>query len=152
MTDLQIAAANWDDADAVALRAAQRVELDGLYGADVEPGAKPTADDISVFLLARDSDGDPVGCGALRQLDATSAEIKRMFVPHEHRRRGISRAVLAALEEAARDHGWTTLRLETGTLQHEAIGLYESAGYVRIPNFGPYEGQPYSLCYERILA
>jgi len=150
-TAVLIEAADWDDPDAVALRAAQRVELDSLYGADVEPGAKPTASDISVFLLARDADGTPVGCGALRQLDESSAEIKRMFVPREFRGRGISRTVLSALEAAALERGWATVRLETGTLQHEAIGLYESAGYVRIPNFGPYVGEPYSLCYERVL-
>ena len=152
MTALDIEAVEWDHPDAVALRAAQRIEIDGLYGADVEPGAKPTADDITVFLLARDTDGTAVGCGALRQLDETSAEVKRMFVPREFRGRGVARAVLAALEAHALDRGWPSVRLETGTLQHEAIGLYESAGYVRIPNFGPYVGEPYSLCYERTLS
>ncbi|HJQ43687.1 MAG TPA: GNAT family N-acetyltransferase [Jatrophihabitantaceae bacterium] len=151
MTPLHIEAVDWDEPDAVALRAAQRIDIDGRYGADTEPGAKPTADDISVFLLARNDDGEAVGCGALRQLGESSAEIKRMFVPTSFRRQGISRALLGALEAAAIDRGWTTVRLETGTLQHEAIGLYESAGYVRIPNFGAYIGEPYSLCYERTL-
>ena len=40
-----------------------------------------------------------------------------MYVVPAARRRGVSRAVLGALEGAARSRGWTTLRLETGPLQ-----------------------------------
>lgn len=148
---ITIEPADWDDAEAVELRAAQRVEIDGRYGADTEPGVKPSAADIDVFLLARDASGHAVACGALRRLDEHSAEIKRMYVAQSHRGQGVSRAVLAALEQAAADAGWTVLRLETGPLQHEAIGLYTSAGYRPIPNFGPYVGAPQSLCFERVL-
>jgi GNAT superfamily N-acetyltransferase len=146
-----VQAADWDDPDAEALRAAQRVELDTMYGADVEPGAKPSAADISYFVLARDASGVAVGCGALRRLDEHAAEIKRMFVPKPYRGRGISRAVLSALEEHARRFGWRVLRLETGPLQVEAIGLYTSAGYAPIPPFGPYVDSGFSLCFERPL-
>lgn len=44
------------------------------------------------------------------------------------------------------------LRLETGIWQHEAIGLYESLGFYRIPPIGPYTDDPLSLCYEKRLA
>jgi len=64
---------------------------------------------------------------------------------------GVSWAILDALEEFARRQGWTTLRLETGPLQHEAIGLYEKAGYTVIDPFGPYVDSEYSICYERML-
>jgi putative acetyltransferase len=37
------------------------------------------------------------------------------------------------------------------TLQHEAIGLYTSAGYLPIDAFGPYVGSEFSLCFERVL-
>ncbi|MGY1606009.1 GNAT family N-acetyltransferase [Geodermatophilus sp. SYSU D00700] len=62
--------------------------------------------------------------------------------------------VLAALEAAARSRGWTTLRLETGPRQPEAIALYEGAGYRAIPAFGAYVDHPdagCSLYYERVL-
>ena len=75
-----------------------------------------------------------------------------MYVAQSHRGQGVSRAVLAALEHAAAGAGWTVLRLETGPLQHEAIGLYTSAGYRPIPKFGPYVDAPQSLCFERVLS
>jgi hypothetical protein len=40
----------------------------------------------------------------------------------------------------------------TGTLQPDAIAFYERHGYRRIENYGPYVGEPLSVCYERPLA
>ena len=146
-----IAVADWDDPDVTALHARQRVDIDGRYGADTEPGTKPSKADISVVLLARDASGLAVGTGALRQLDGTSAELKRMYTVDAVRGTGVGRALLAALEQYALKQGWTVLRLETGPLQHEAIGMYTSSGYEPIPAFGPYVGAPQSLCFERVL-
>lgn len=140
----------WDDPEAAALRAAQRVEIDALYGPDSEPGAAPSAADIALFLVAY-AGGRPVGCGGLRPLEPGAAEIKRMYVVPEWRGRGVSGAVLSALESAAGRRGWTTLRLETGLKQTAAIRFYERSGYVRIPGFGPYADQPASICYQREL-
>ena len=149
-----LAPAAWDDPDVQTLAAAQQAELRARYDGDTEPGTPPSAADVAVVLLARDADGTPVGCGALRELEAGVAEIKRMYVVPEARGRGISRAVLTALEAAAADRGWTTLRLETGPRQPEAIGLYEGAGYRPIGAFGVYVDEPdagCSLYYERVL-
>jgi putative acetyltransferase len=103
-----------------------------------------------IFLVAYDG-GDPVACGAVRELDADTGEVKRMFVVHERRGQGISRAMLVALEEHARREGYRALRIETGTRQHEAVGLYRSSGYRDIPPFGDYMGNPYSVCFEKAL-
>lgn len=65
---------------------------------------------------------------------------------------GVATAVLRALEEAARDRGWHTLRLETGTAQPDAIRFYEREGYHRILLFGVYIGSTLSVCYERSLS
>jgi GNAT superfamily N-acetyltransferase len=89
----------------------------------------------SAFVVAR-LDGQPVGCGALRPMDAATAEIKRMFVAANARRRGVGRAILAELERLAAEHGYRTLRLETGNRQPEAVALYERHGFRRIPAFG----------------
>jgi GNAT superfamily N-acetyltransferase len=150
-TGFTVEVADWDSREGAALRDAQREELVGRYEGDVEPGAKPTAADVSVFLLARTADGAPAGCGALRHLEGEVAEIKRMFVAPQHRGRGISRLILTGLEEQALARGWRVLRLETGRLQPEALGLYASAGYVPIPKFGPYVNAAHSLCFERRL-
>jgi GNAT superfamily N-acetyltransferase len=143
----------WADPAGAALRAAQRAELDLRYGTDDhEPGPPPTAADIDLFLVALDpADGHAVGCGALRRLAADTAEIKRMYVESPRRRSGVAAALLRALEAAARERGWTTLRLETGTAQPDAIRFYEREGYRRIPLFGGYAGSELSVCYERSL-
>ena len=102
--------------------------------------------------MARDADGRALGCGALRSLGAPVAEIKRMFVRPEARGRGVGVAILHELEQAARERGFRVLRLETGPLQPEAIGLYARAGYREIPCFGAYEGPSASRCFERRIA
>ncbi|WP_104525543.1 GNAT family N-acetyltransferase [Blastococcus atacamensis] len=149
-----IEAAAWDDADVRTLTDDQQEELRARYGGKEEPGAHPSAADVSVVLVARDEDGAPLGCGALRDLGGGTAEVKRMYVVPAGRGRGISKAVLAGLEQAARERGWTMLRLETGPLQPEAVALYRGAGYRPIGAFGAYAGDPdaeHSLFFERDL-
>ena len=141
----------WTDPAGHALRTAQRAELDLRYGCDDhEPGTPPSAGDIDLFLVATDDSG-PIACGALRRLDATSAEIKRMYVVPARRGSGVATALLKALEVAARSRGWTTLRLETGPAQPDAIRFYEREGYRQIPLFGAYTDSDVSVCYERPL-
>jgi GNAT superfamily N-acetyltransferase len=151
---VKVEPAFWDDADVQRLTTAQQTEVRARYGGKDEPGTHPSAVDVGVVLVAREDDGTPLGCGALRALGGSAAEVKRMYVVPEARGRGISKALLAALEDAARERGWTTLRLETGPLQPEALGLYTSAGYRPIAAFGGYVGDPdaeASLFYERSL-
>ncbi|MFP3460281.1 GNAT family N-acetyltransferase [Arthrobacter globiformis] len=143
----------WDAEDGARLRSMQRAELDARYGSDDhEPGSPPSAEDITVFLVARNREGTAVACGALRRLDAGSAEIKRMFVLPGHRGSGAATAVLRSLEAEAARLGLSELRLETGTAQPDAIRFYEREGYRLIDNFGPYAGEPLSVCYARSLA
>jgi GNAT superfamily N-acetyltransferase len=153
VTGWTIEARGWDDPAGAALRAAQQAELDARYGSDNhEPGAAPSAGDIDLFVVAvSDVDGAPVGCGALRRLAPAAAEIKRMYVVPRARGTGVAAAILHALEAAALERGWTTLRLETGTEQPDAQRFYEREGYHRIPLFGVYAGSTLSVCYEREL-
>lgn len=145
----------WEDPEGTALRLAQRAELDERFGRDDhEPGPAPTAEDIAVFLVAVDAHGTAIACGGLRQIDPTSAEVKRMYVAPASRGTGAAHAVLAALEATARERGWTTLRLETGddTLQPDANRFYQREGYYEIPRFGHYADSEISVCYEKRLA
>jgi putative acetyltransferase len=104
-----------------------------------------------VFLVAA-LDGEPVGCGALRRLDDATGELKRMFVAPEARRLGVGRRVLVELELRARRLGLRRLVLETGVRQHEAMAMYERAGFERIPCFGEYERSAASVCLGKDLA
>ena len=74
-------------------------------------------------------DGEPVGCGGLRQLAPGVGEIKRMFVREAARGRGHGRRLLTELEAAARAAGYRRIRLYTTEVLAEARALYESAGY-----------------------
>ena len=146
--------AAWDDPVVQELTSAQQTEMRVLYDGDIEPGVKPSADDIAVVLVALDDDGTPVGCGALRPLEPGAAELKRMYVVPAARGRGVSRLLLVALEAEAAARGWTTLRLETGTRQPAAVGLYTAAGYWPVEAFGHYvtDDTDDSLYFARVLA
>lgn len=147
-----LATTTWDDPAVASLTAAQQVELRARYDGAGEPGVPPSAADVAVVLLARDDDGTPIGCGALRPLEAGTAELKRMYVVPAARGRGVSRLLLAALEAEAVARGWTTVLLETGPRQPEAVGLYTAAGYRPVPAFGHHVDDPFSLCFARELA
>lgn len=103
---------------------------DGKAGFDPSDVEKPRA----AFVVAR-VDGYPAGCGALRPLDETTGEVKRMYTRAEFRRRGVAQAVLAEIERLAIEFGYTNVKLQTGPLQPEAAALYERVGYYRIPRF-----------------
>jgi putative acetyltransferase len=144
--------ATWDDLAGVALRKAQRDELTIRYeDPNSEPGPAPTAEDITLFLIAEDDHGLPIACGGLRRIDDTHGEIKRMYVNPDSRGSGAATVVLRELEQRARALGWNRLVLETGDRQPDAIRFYEREGYTRIPNYGHYVHSPLSLCYSLAL-
>ena len=103
------------------------------------------------FFVAR-VEGQPAACGGVLLVPGRYAEVKRMYVRPEFRRRGISRRILCELEAKARELGYSILKLETGARQPDALALYRSAGYAEIPAFGEYVGNPYSLCFEKRLS
>jgi len=94
---------------------------------------------------------EPLGCGVLSPLAPGVGEVKRMYVRKDARRMGVARRILAELERRAVGSGCPVLRLECGTLQPEAVALYEALGYRRIPRFGEYAEDPYSVCLEKRL-
>jgi putative acetyltransferase len=126
-------------------------ELGARYGTPPSPfSPSEAAAERTVFVVAC-LDGQPIGCGAVRRIDDTTAEIKRMYVAPAGRRQGIARRILLELERRAVGFGYRTIRLETGTGQPEAQRLYESLGYRRIAAFGPYAGNAQSVCYEKTV-
>ena len=80
-------------------------------------------------LLLAHLDGRPVGCVALRRIDADTCEMKRMFVPPEMHGHGIGRALGSAIIEEARRLGYTAMVLDTSVRQEEAQALYRRLGF-----------------------
>jgi GNAT superfamily N-acetyltransferase len=97
-------------------------------------------------------DGHAVSCGAIKEYDEDTMEVKRMFTLLEHRGKGIAAELLRELEVWAVELGFKQTILETGFKQLEAIRLYEKSGYTRIPNYGQYIGVENSLCMKKNLA
>jgi putative acetyltransferase len=87
-----------------------------------------------------------MGCGALKELDATHGEVKSMRTPAKLRRRGAGRAILTHIVGEARVRGYTRLSLETGSMEEfePARRLYESFGFSYCGPFAPYKEDPYS--------
>jgi GNAT superfamily N-acetyltransferase len=96
-------------------------------------------------------DNLPVGCGAMKEYDNSTMEIKRMYVPIEMRGKGVAVAVLSDLESWARELGYQRCVLETGDKMLEAIRLYKKSGYKIIKNYGQYENVESSICFEKEL-
>ena len=107
-------------------------------------------DSIKHTVIAYENE-EPVGCGAIKQYEESTMEVKRMFVPPIHRGKGIATIVLTELERWATELSFKKCVLETGKMQPEAISLYTKNGYKIIPNYGQYEGVENSVCFEKLL-
>lgn len=101
------------------------------------------------FLLARSGD-KPIGCAALVRLDATAAEIKRMWISPSSRGQGVARRLLVELDRIAKKAGFKKLRLDTNRALTEAQALYRRQGFVETER---YNDNPYAdFWFEKNLA
>jgi GNAT superfamily N-acetyltransferase len=156
MDGVEIRQVRYDALVAQALVAAALADLGQRYGgAGDETPVDPAEFDPprGAFLVAY-LGGEPVGCGAWRSHGTAGgvAELKRMYTAPHARHRGVARAVLTAVEGSARSLGRIRMILECGDRQPEAITLYESCGYRRIPNFGYYRDHEGVVSLGRDLA
>ncbi len=133
---------------------ALNAELESRYPEDganffrLEP--HEVSDGRGGFFIAY-ADGEPVGCGAVRRIEPTVAEIKRMYVAPDARGRGVGGHILCELEAEAVRLGVRRIVLETGPRQPEAIALYRRSGFDEIPLFGEYVGSQFSVCMAKNL-
>jgi putative acetyltransferase len=149
-----ISAEPFDSDDARRLVGALDAELSLLYEPEQRFGPNLKPEHLSpgqgTFLVAR-ADGKAIGCGALRRLEVTTGEVKRMYVEPEVRGRGVAKQILDRIESAAAELGIHRLVLETGVHQKDAIALYARAGFRPIPCWGVYAGSPTSICLEKMI-
>lgn len=92
-----------------------------------------------------------VACGAFKQYDEKTIEIKRMFTCQEHRKKGYAKTILCELIKWAEEEKFEIAILETGKQMTEAISLYERFGFKTISNYPPYENEPTSICFKKII-
>jgi len=105
---------------------------------------------ISHVVLAFE-DGKAIACGAIKEFEPGSMEVKRMFTEPKSRGKGIALLVLDELEHWATELGCSKCVLETGKRQPEAIALYKKAGYSITPNYGQYSNMENSVCMAKKL-
>jgi GNAT superfamily N-acetyltransferase len=139
------------------LRGELHAELARRYGAGqsgdpVRPRVDPAVEAAGELFVARDGEGQPVGCVVLRRYAEAVFELRRMYVRPEARGHGVAAALLAALEDRARQRGAERIILECGTAQPEALAFYQGHGYRPVPRFGIYADSPRSRCFGRELA
>ncbi|MEM8958632.1 MAG: GNAT family N-acetyltransferase [Pseudomonadota bacterium] len=103
---------------------------------------------LGSFVVARLGDM-PVGCVGIKGNGGTLAEVKRMWIAPAARGLGLARRLMTTAEDAARDLGIETLRLDTNSALFEALGLYQSMGWTEIDRFND---DPYpDLFFEKQL-
>ena len=106
--------------------------------------------DIKTAVLVY-ADDEPAACGCYKKFDAQTVEIKRMFVQKKYRGQGLSKLVLQALEQWAKEEGFRHAVLETSIHFATAIRLYKTSGYSTVPNYPPYVGLEESICMKKQL-
>jgi DNA-binding MarR family transcriptional regulator/GNAT superfamily N-acetyltransferase len=120
-------------------------ELDALFPAGFDPG--PTVPEPEATWVVATSDGAPVAFGGIRPVPAVgpdTAEIKRMWVDATWRGAGLGSRMLRHLEDLARDRGHDRVVLDTNGHLHDAIAMYDRAGYRRIER---YNDNPYAEAF-----
>ena len=133
------------------------LELSDAFHADLYPIESCYLLDVSelmvpgVTVVVAREDGSAMGMGSIVDRGDGTAELKRMFMRAEARGTGLAAEVLRTLEHIARDRQLSVIQLETGPKQPAALAFYEKNGYARIPNFGQYVGDNFSVCFEKTL-
>jgi putative acetyltransferase len=109
------------------------------YGLPFEPegrdadvatfGVKPENDD---FVAVDSATGQALGIASIGPQGTRGVGwVSKVFVAKSARRRGVGRALMNAVHEAARARGYHDVGLRTRLVFREAIAMYEAHGYAR---------------------
>jgi GNAT superfamily N-acetyltransferase len=122
-----------------------------LRGYPAEEFSPPHGGGMLIGLLG----GQPVTGGAFRRFGVVdgveTAELKRIWTDRSHRRQGYARMLLAQLESRIADLGYRRVYLTTGDRQPEAEALYAAAGYSRLAEPLPADGEIYPVAFDKLL-
>ncbi|KQS41116.1 GNAT family N-acetyltransferase [Pedobacter sp. Leaf194] len=151
MSDLTLIRTNSNNADFIQLVALLDKDLAVRDGDEHAFYAQFNKVDSIKRVVVAYQNGMPVACGAIKPLSETAAEVKRMFVHPDYRKKGIAAKILTELEAWATELTFEECVLETGRKQPEAIALYQKVGYLVTPNYGQYIGVDNSVCMAKPL-
>jgi ribosomal protein S18 acetylase RimI-like enzyme len=145
-----VAPADPDRPEARALLGELGAALAAITGSDGAASfdAADVRGERACFLVARAADGSLAGCGALRPLEGSVAELKRMYARPGS---GAGRFLLAALEHQAAAFGYAEIWLETRRVNGRAVAFYEKHGYGAIANYDKYVGRADAVCLGKKL-
>jgi len=146
-----------DDLQGPAIRAFLRDHLDHMYA--ITPPESVHALDVDSLLApgitfwSAWAGADLVGCGALKERDPASGEVKSMRTSPAQRGRGIGARVLEHIITVAQRRGYRHLYLETGAMPEfaPARALYQRYGFVYCDPFPPYRPDPNSVFMVKCL-
>lgn len=159
MDPLRFVPAGTDDELAQPLLAELAAEYATRYGATESDVAKwlrsqpqGTFSPPDGGMLIGVIDGQPVTGGAFCRFDGDTAELKRIWTDSRSRRRGYATQLLAALEAEIAERGYRRVYLTTGDRQPEAEALYDSAGYTRLDEPLPSQGDVFPVAFVKVLS
>lgn len=121
---------------------------ESVHALDLDKLRKPEITFWSVW-----DSNELVGCGAIKELDATHAEIKSMRSSNRARGKGVGKKMLEHILEVASERKYQRLSLETGSQDFfiPARKLYERYGFESCGPFADYKEDPYSVFMTREL-
>ena len=151
-TRIKLKRTNSDNQDFIGLVKNLDVELAIRDGDDHDFYNQFNKIDTIKYAIVAYLNDTPVACGAIKQYDLKTMEIKRMFTLPKKRGSGISKRILCELEQWAMEINFQKCILETGKKQPEAISLYKNYGYKLTANYGQYAGVKNSLCFKKKLS
>lgn len=146
LSAVEIAVEPPESADARHCISSYVAELASRFDAGFDPAKGNSLSEAEMrppygYLLLARLDGEAVGCGALKRLDAEAAEIKRVWVAPSQRGSGLAGKLMDRLEDLARELGYRTVKLDTNRTLTEAQAMYRKRGYREI---APYNDNPYA--------
>jgi len=142
---------NSDDPDFIELVKLLDADLAERNGEEQKFYSQFNKIDMIRFVVLAYENNEAIACGAIKEYSPDTMEVKRMYCLPEKRGRGIATKILSELELWTKELSFNKCILETGTKQDEAIALYMKNGYIKIPNYGQYEGKELSVCFEKLL-
>lgn len=105
---------------------------------------------FACLVVVYDADA-PIACGCWKAVDEQTAEIKRIYVLPEHRRKGAATLIVNALEKNLASTGRSRIVLETARTTPDSAALYSSLGYQVVDYYGSPAGADNCLCFEKHL-